>query len=84
MQTAFRGAINNKPPSTWKTGFTRETKVMKEDKTANTADLSKLEMMVAEDELKDIDPGTKKYNRILQSQRQRKLARKGFVAADAK
>jgi len=40
----LKGAVNNKPPSTWKTGFTRQTKLMHEDKNANTADLSKLDM----------------------------------------
>ena len=45
MQTYFRGTKNNKPPSTWKTGITRQkTAVVEEEEVAApTIDLSKMQ-----------------------------------------
>ena len=92
METHFRTAKNNKPPSTWKTGLTREKRMEqdkeKDSKAVPTVDLSKMDQKLggAEAPIPTID-GTNKaeqaaYNQIMKKWRLNRLKRKGLVVGD--
>ena len=79
MKTNYRGALNEKPPSTWKTGVVR-SRAAANNKVSDTVDLSKIHL--SEQMQKPLQL-SKNFNSLMDRWRTEKMHRKGFTKADA-